>query len=410
MIVVNLEKYSDDGFKQSANSLIAAGPDVVTHARLYYDSFAGVDFIQGAFVNGNNSTVEFDPAGVTFTKFKLFTSTDGTNYTERKTYGGTDGRDELNESFAIDPADFADNQIIVKTTISTIEQFIPIDIDDLLFNIGYASSVNYLLRGKLVQDNSVQSGKAFFGTYTVNPDDGTLIDGTNSNYGNDNRYMSIATRARRVNSEKVSTGIYSVQFQISSDGIVYINGFVAGVNGTANRLSFFPYVQPVYGKYISGKRIELSSLKSVLEVQRFSATHVRIKLSGVSDHVAYLGIATEIFVSDLVCDLLPIPLGYYTVSSVATTYIDILCNTTSGTGSFVSATGILYYAEDGTTFQDNYIDELKGYLVLDVNHAFETYYDVGKLIFKTYNTSWVLTDDIINRGVNINIMFPIGGI
>lgn len=403
MIVVNLEKYNDDGFKQSANSLTASSPDNVTHARLYYDSFAGSDYIQGTFVSGNNSTVEFDASEITFTQFKLFTSTDGVTYTERKTFGGSDGLDIFNNSMALDPADADDNQIPVKDTIDTVEQVVWKDITDVLDDVGYASSVNYILRGMLCQDNSVQSGKAFFGTYYVNPDDGTLIDGTSSTLTG-SRVITIADRCLRSASAKISTGIYSVQCQISNGSGGFTNGFISGIDGTANIKTFIPFIQPVFGSWTSGLAVTFSY--TVSEIQRFSSTHVRIKLTGISDHTALTQISTQIYIQDLVSDLLPVPAGYYTISSKATTYIDILCNTDSGNGSFTAATGLVGSVETDT-YGDVYQDELKGYLILDTNHEPLTYYGTGKLIFKTVDTNYVLTDGIINRGIMIDIKFPI---
>jgi len=251
--------------------------------------------------------------------YQLWAGTSASTMTRNTAFSGEDGAViyGIDDAALLDPADFEDNQIIVKTTISTVEQFIPIDIMDLLDDVGYASSIDYILRGKLIQDNSVQSGKAFFGTYTIEPSDGTLIDGTSTTLSGA-RLITIAGRCLRSASAKISTGIYSVQCQVLS-GASYVNGFITGVNGSANRNSFFPYIQEVWGTWTPTER------------------------------------------------------GTYD-------WIDV------------------------------YTPELKGYLILDVNHDESTYYDTGKLIFKTYNTSWVLTDDIINRGININIRFPIGGI
>jgi len=110
MIVVNLERYTDDGFKTSANSLNASAPDRVKYVRFYYNDFLGSNFIQGEFVNGYNSTVQADNESVAYNKFKMFTSTDGIYYTENKSYGGDYGypvNDSLKRQLVLD-ASFVD--------------------------------------------------------------------------------------------------------------------------------------------------------------------------------------------------------------------------------------------------------------------------------------------------------------
>lgn len=91
MIVVNLEKYSEDGYKKSANSLNASAPDNIKYVRFYYNDFQGSNFIQAEFVSGYNSLVQADNESIAYNKFKMFTSTDGINYTENKSYGGDYG-------------------------------------------------------------------------------------------------------------------------------------------------------------------------------------------------------------------------------------------------------------------------------------------------------------------------------
>ena len=52
-------------------------------------------------------------------------------------------------------------------------------------------------------------------------------------------------------------------------------------------------------------------------------------------------------------------------------------------------------------YEETYVPGLVGYVVLDVNDSIQTYYDTGKLLIKTYNTSWVLTDDILTYGCTL---------
>ena len=91
--VINLEKLSNDGYKQPANDPTSSTPDNITHAQLRYNTFTSSYVIQGVAVTGASSTFEFTVSDALFYwKFKLYTSTDGTNYTEKKSYGGSAGR------------------------------------------------------------------------------------------------------------------------------------------------------------------------------------------------------------------------------------------------------------------------------------------------------------------------------
>lgn len=97
--VINLEKLSNDGYKQPANDPNESTPDNITHCQLRYNTFTSSYVIQGVAVTGSSSTFEFDITGITYTLFKLYVSTDGTTYTEKKSYGGSLGK-TLNETTA----------------------------------------------------------------------------------------------------------------------------------------------------------------------------------------------------------------------------------------------------------------------------------------------------------------------
>lgn len=93
--IINLEKLSRDGFKQPTNDPSASSPDKVTHAQLRYNDFSTTYKIQGTAVYNSSSTFEFSVSSAisnAYSLYKLFVSTDGTNYTEDKSYGGTSGR------------------------------------------------------------------------------------------------------------------------------------------------------------------------------------------------------------------------------------------------------------------------------------------------------------------------------
>jgi len=129
MIVVNLERYTDDGFKTSANSLNVSVPDNILAVRFYYNDFLASNYIQATFVDGNTSAVQYDPTTVAFTKFKMFVSTDEVNYTEVVSYGGDEGQDVTNQGLILDPADFSDNELIRK--VDSSGAFEPVDLQTL---------------------------------------------------------------------------------------------------------------------------------------------------------------------------------------------------------------------------------------------------------------------------------------
>ena len=97
--IINLEKLDNDGRKQPANDPTSSTPDNITHCQLRYNTFTSSYVIQGVAVTGASSTFEFDLTAITYTLFKLYVSTDGTTYTEKKSYGGSSGK-TLNETTA----------------------------------------------------------------------------------------------------------------------------------------------------------------------------------------------------------------------------------------------------------------------------------------------------------------------
>lgn len=90
--IINLERLSGDGYKMCANNPLAENLSNITHAQLRYAPFTNSQAIQGTFVANSNSTVEFDVIGQNLIRLmKLFVSTNGTNYAEVKSWGGTNG-------------------------------------------------------------------------------------------------------------------------------------------------------------------------------------------------------------------------------------------------------------------------------------------------------------------------------
>jgi hypothetical protein len=245
MIIVELDKYAEENYyKQAANSPDAAAPDNITHARLYYNTFASTNYIQGDFVSGSNSTVEFDNAGVTYILFKLFTSTDGTTYTERKSFGGSEGKDCVTAQQLLNAEGVTDWYLPVKKTQGGDDIIVFDSLSNIITGAGVTVTSTgvdyYVCRGILSQHNNVNSGKAFFGkvvvdTGTTGPDyTGTDITPVSSN-------QTLATSWSKSLSAKVSTGKYYLQFRQSG-----ANGFRIELAGGNNSAKFENFVIPLW--------------------------------------------------------------------------------------------------------------------------------------------------------------------
>lgn len=233
MIVIPIDRLSEDG-KRIPNNL-AQIP--VTHARLYYDTFANSDYVQGVLVD-ETCSFEFDVSELTasdLTAVKLFTSTDGTNYTEDESYGGTEGAPLPPTVTGIDTDDFAEGDLIIKqgngfvgTTLSA--QMAAEGIDQ--------GGVDYFfVRGILCQENTIDSGKAYFGSVALDVGTGILSQSLI------NPEVTIATSFYKTGSSKVSTGIYRLQFRVGTT-----NGFITGLEGSQNSYKFESLVYPIYNK------------------------------------------------------------------------------------------------------------------------------------------------------------------
>ena len=222
MVVYNLEQLTPDGFKKEATS--------ITHVRLYYDDFTGNNYVQGAFLSGSTSIVQFDIGAVSFVLFKMFTSTDGTNYTERPSFGGDDGTSVIDSNMILNANDYVDDSMLIKKTVSGIAQWSAIPKSELIGSSG----VDYkYVRGTLTQYNGVFSNKCFFGNLLVNESTGAF-----DSYTLNPPIQTVADAFGSTNSAKVSTGIYKLQFRTNA-----ANGFVAGFS-TSYR--FQDQVFPVY--------------------------------------------------------------------------------------------------------------------------------------------------------------------
>jgi len=409
MIIVNLEKYAEENYyKQPANSPGAASPDNITHARLYYDTFAGANYIQGDFVSSSNSTVEFDNTDVTYTLFKLFTSTDGVTYTERKSFGGTSGKDCVTTAQVLDAADFEDNQIIVKKTIDGIEQLIPYDLGDLITDEGIevdSAGVEYkFVRGTLCQDNSVFSGKAFFGQILMSEETGLLIGNGLTYYQNgaQGTAISIADFIKRADSAKVSTGLYYLQCQLGTPGSG-TNGFVDGLEGTIYNNKFEQSVIPIFGERVINENPVVDTY-TIWRIYRPDATHVNIGLNSVTDLRTLTFTNNQLEITDLVCDIDPVPDGIYDITEITQFYITILCSSTSGPASFTDVSvGNVINDLGYSTYVETFNPVLKGYLVVDTMTDPLTYYGTGKVLLRTYDTDWVLADNILSLGYMVTI-------
>ena len=397
MIVVNLEKYAEENYyKQPANSPGAASPDNITHARLYYDTFAGSDYLQGSFVSNNNSTVQFDNSAISDSVFKLFVSTDGTTYTELKTYGGTEGRDEFSSAMVIDGATYDDYDI--PTALNDV--FVPKSLTEIVEAGTLSMNDYYFVRGKLHQDNTLYSGRPFFGSVSVNAETGALVGSSSSYFANsaNNLVNTVSNYVYRTGGAKVTTGTYYLQCQVGATTGAAVNGFITALNGSAFRYKFENSVFPVYGSRTIAP-FSVEEPRNISHIQRLSGSAVRIKLTGVSDYTEfdpYIGYS-YVF-ADVTGDISPTVNGTRVLTVVGADYLEFAHTSSSGTGTFAVVTGTINRI-DGYT--ETYVPGLAGYVVLDVNDTPLTYYDTGKLLIKTYNTSWVLTDDILTIGCTL---------
>lgn len=230
MFVYNLEKLSPDGYKQLATD--------ITHARLYYDDFTGTNFIQGTFLSGSTSIIQFDETGVAFTLFKMFTSTDGVNYTERESFGGDVGTTLISASMILDPNDYSESLPYPKmTVIDGVKVFAP-SAGGTGTVVG--TGVDYLfVRGRLIQENTIRSGKAYFGTISINGDTGAY-----EFPGNITPELTIADSFSLSGSAKISTGVYRLQFQTDA-----ANQFVEAIREPPGRSYVFEQsVYPIWRK------------------------------------------------------------------------------------------------------------------------------------------------------------------
>ena len=404
MIVVNLEKYAEENYyKQPANSPTAASPDNITHARLYYNTFAGSDYLQGSFVSNNNSTVQFDNSAISDSVFKLFVSTDGTTYAELKTYGGTDGRDEFSSAMVIDGATYDDYDI--PTAVNDV--FVPKSLTEIVEAGTLSMNDYYFIRGKLHQDNTLYSGRLFFGAVSVNSATGALVGSSATYFSNsaNNLVNTVSDFIYRTGGAKVSTGKYYLQCTVGATSGTSTNGMRVEVAGSSFRYKFENAVFPVYGSRTIDE-IHSSELP-ISFIQRASATRIRVKLGALStgNYSAYAGeVGNQWTIDNLTSDISPLPDGLYTITavdSVSVGYIEFDCNSVSGTGTMVAATGSVYLTDDTAEYSETYVPELAGWVVLDVNDEYQTYYDTGKLLIKTYNTSWVLADNILTIGCTL---------
>ena len=200
--VINLEKLSNDGYKQPANDPTSSTPDNITHAQLRYNTFTSSYVIQGVAVTGASSTFEFTVSDALFYwKFKLYTSTDGTNYTEKKSYGGSLGKHlfdnsprrmiiKVQQQGTDDPTlvstKFNNTGKLVTTLVRIAAGQYRINIDNtdtnLFFKlspvVGFAGTLQGFLADSLSSDfNSAFADIYQFGTTGAKEDDTVLYDG-----------------------------------------------------------------------------------------------------------------------------------------------------------------------------------------------------------------------------------------
>lgn len=91
-VIPLITKTNSSGYLMPANTPALVAPDNITHAQLRYSPFSASEVVQGTFISGKNSSIEFSVSDAQLNEpFKLYTSTDGTTYTEDESFGGTNG-------------------------------------------------------------------------------------------------------------------------------------------------------------------------------------------------------------------------------------------------------------------------------------------------------------------------------
>ena len=73
----------------------------------------------------------------------------------------------IDDTYLIDPADYEDYDIPTKVTISTVEQFVPKSLTEIIEAGTLSMNDYYFVRGKLHQDNTLYSGRPFFGSVSI---------------------------------------------------------------------------------------------------------------------------------------------------------------------------------------------------------------------------------------------------
>ena len=200
--IINLEKLDNDGRKQPANDPTSSTPDNITHCQLRYNTFTSSYVVQGVAVTGASSTFEFTVSDALFYwKFKLYTSTDGTNYTEKKSYGGSAGKHLFDNSPrrmiikvqqqgtdapTLVSTKFNNTGKLVTTLVRIAAGQYRINIDNtdtnLFFKlspvVGFAGTLQGFLADSLSSDfNSTSTYIYQFGTTGAAADDTVLYDG-----------------------------------------------------------------------------------------------------------------------------------------------------------------------------------------------------------------------------------------
>ena len=160
--------------------------------------------------------------------YQLWAGTTESTMTRNTTFSGDDGTVLVgfDGSTVLDPADYDDYDIPVKTTVSTVEQFVPMSLTEIIEAGTLSMNDYYFLRGKLYQDNSLYSGRPFFGVVSVNLETGALAGSSLTYYANstNNLVNTVSDYISRSGSAKISTGIYSLQCTMGATSGASTNG------------------------------------------------------------------------------------------------------------------------------------------------------------------------------------------
>ena len=300
-IVVNLEKLSNDGYKMPANNPSVALPENIKYGQLRYDNFLSPNVIQGTFVSGKTSTIEFTILdSLLIWDFKLFLSTDGVSYSEEKTFGGTSGKKLTSSS--LDASDFEDGEI----PMSNGTEWIPA-------NLSSFSVYEFAQSGTIYDLND----SSFISTSVgwICGDDGHILKTTNG-----------------TSFSELTTGVNNNFF-----GIDFVDANTGYVCGSSGKIMKTTNGGTTWSSQTSGTAVTLNSINFASAAVGFACGTSNIIVGTTDGGTTWNNITTRSHgytYNDIVClstnDIRVIGNGYYIYSSSNGGSSWIQCNSSIG--------------------------------------------------------------------------------